>query len=675
MHGYNPGSALLVNAEVDSMGGVVDGGVGIGLKISPCQTEFEKAQAELREEYDVREERRRELEFLEKGGNPLDFKPVNAASVSVQSTSLTDQHHEQFVTSEAKGSFALTASPHGDSVDSSARPGPPLASEPNTADNLLLFDGENDLPDSEKRCLHPNRRNNIAPSEQSSQIDGSQNAKETEDSAIFRPYARRNRSRPNHGPRGVSREGKGLISDSVIPKDHKVPSVSKPKPSSLNGDIVTKSLTTNNTLNKELVGVQDHQSTSGRTSVPKDKLNITLNRNSKENHGTLPSQDDTVQNPVLMASGEESVVETKWVGNVEVERKSVPNEGQNNITTLGKKFDLESSCTQTSLGRDVNNDSVMCTNMENVDANGNTMEQTFTLEKKLNFTGCEVVKDRNKIKSESGATVGNECDAGYQNHSGSDNIVKAEEDVHINSSCMSNIKGVHHNHSTMSKADRDTVLVDHSNSVKETSCERHQVPVDVSISEPTQTALTEKVTTATSDSQPCSTHHMKLANRAHEDSILDEARIIEAKRKRIAELSIRSLPTWNYRKSHWGFVLEEMAWLANDFAQERLWKISAAAQLSHQAAFTCRLRIEKLDKHLGLKILSHKIAKAVMQFWHSAELLLDNDGPDNNCSVGCVESGKVDTHEASRNQRRNSNMVVVIFFVHFHSIHKRNSAV
>jgi len=48
MNGYKSGSALLVNAEVDSMGGVVDGGVGIGLKISPCRAAIEKAQAELR---------------------------------------------------------------------------------------------------------------------------------------------------------------------------------------------------------------------------------------------------------------------------------------------------------------------------------------------------------------------------------------------------------------------------------------------------------------------------------------------------------------------------------------------------------------------------------------------------------------------------------------------------
>ncbi|KAL2319251.1 hypothetical protein Fmac_028220 [Flemingia macrophylla] len=685
MNGYKSGSAFLVNAEVDSMGGVVDGGVGIGLKISPRRAAIEKAQAELREEYDVREERRRELEFLERGGNPLDFKSGNTASVSVQSTSLTDQPPEQFVTSEAKGSFALTASPHGDSVDSSARPVAPLASEPNTADNLLLFDGENELPETGRRCLHSNRRNNIAPSEHSSQIEGSHNAKETEDSAIFRPYARRNRSRPIHSPRGASREVKGSMGETNSQKNPNLPTVSMPKPSSLKGDIGTKKLTTNNTLNNELVGIRDHHSTSGNTSVLEDKLDIMINRNLKENHGTLSFEDNTVENPVLMAYGESNVVELRepaaavnrepphhvpttkledgpyysqpnGFGNVEVDRKSIPNECQNSFATLGKKnFDLESSCTQSSLGRDVNNGSVMCTNTKNDDANGNTMEQTCALENKLNFVGCDVVKDRHKVENENGATVIQEHDAGYQIYSGSGNFVKAEEDVHINSSRMSNMNG--YNGSTISKADKDTVLVDQSHLFKETSCERHQVPVDVSLSEPPQDAPGEKVRSATSVGQPCPRHHMKLLDKSDEDSILEEAQIIEAKRKRIAELSLRSLSTQNQRNSHWGFVLEEMAWLANDFAQERLWKIAAAAQLGHQAAFTCRSRFEKLNRQLGTKVLSHRIAKAVMQFWHSAELLLDNNlGID--CIVDCVESGKVDANEALRDQRRNFNMML-----------------
>ena len=48
MHGCSSGYVLPVNAEVDSMGGVVDGGVGIGLKTSPRRAAIEKAQAELR---------------------------------------------------------------------------------------------------------------------------------------------------------------------------------------------------------------------------------------------------------------------------------------------------------------------------------------------------------------------------------------------------------------------------------------------------------------------------------------------------------------------------------------------------------------------------------------------------------------------------------------------------
>ncbi|KAL8117776.1 hypothetical protein AgCh_015610 [Apium graveolens] len=85
-----------------------------------------------------------------KGGDPLDFRLGNAASHSVQSTSLTDQQPQQFVISEAKGSFALADSPPGDSVESSGRPGVPLAYEPNSADNLMLFDGENSIPTGEE---------------------------------------------------------------------------------------------------------------------------------------------------------------------------------------------------------------------------------------------------------------------------------------------------------------------------------------------------------------------------------------------------------------------------------------------------------------------------------------------------------------------------------------------
>ncbi|XP_028797156.1 chromatin modification-related protein EAF1 B isoform X2 [Neltuma alba] len=659
MRGCNSGPTFLVNAEVDSMGGVVDCGVGKGLKTSPRQAAIEKARAELRQEYDAREERRRELEFLERGGNPLDFKFGNTASVSVQSTSLTDQHHEQFVTSEAKGSFALAASPHGDSVDSSARPVVPSISEPNTADNLSLFDRENELTESKKRSLHSNRRNYIAPSEQSSKIMGSRNPKESEDSAIFRPYARRNRSRPNHGPRGAARDGKGLTSETNSQKVHNSSSVSKPRPASSNGDlVVTKDLTSNIPLEHELDHVRTNQTDNGSISVLEENLKVTNNRRVKEDKSILLSQDDTAQNLVIMASREANVIEARepavsdnhepppfadttkcqneicsdqrnGFGNIKADRKSV----------LGmKNFNSELSCTQTCLGRDVNNDSDICTNIKNVDANGSDIKQAAEFEK-LNST-LEAVKENNKANNgESNATVSYNNDAGRQNHCGAINMVKDEEDMHISSNDSCNSKDVQHGSNTISKSDKGSdVMVDRCCSIKDSSCGRHSGPMAVSISEP-QTALEEKANADASDCGPCSSH-LKLADKASEDFILEEARIIEAKRKRIAELSIQKLPAENHRVSHWGFVLEEVSWLANDFAQERLWKIAAAAQLCHRAAVTSQLRYGKQNKHRESKNLAHSMAKAVLQFWHSVAHPVGDDDPTHKDGGASVESGK-----------------------------------
>jgi hypothetical protein len=164
------------------------------------------------------------------------------------------------------------------------------------------------------------------------------------------------------------------------------------------------------------------------------------------------------------------------------------------------------------------------------------LEQTL-FEKKLSSTASEAIKERSKTNiGESGTTAKNEHVAGYVNHSGSGSIIKNEEDFHMNSSSMQNklkesssIRGHHNNDSTVLKADKgeSVVMVDRSNSTKDDNCERLQVSNDVSISTNPQSALADKVTAAASDSHPCSPHHLKLANKAREDSILEEARIIE----------------------------------------------------------------------------------------------------------------------------------------------------
>lgn len=46
--GCSSAPVRIVNAEVDSMGGVVEGGVGIAIKSSPHKVAIEKVQVELR---------------------------------------------------------------------------------------------------------------------------------------------------------------------------------------------------------------------------------------------------------------------------------------------------------------------------------------------------------------------------------------------------------------------------------------------------------------------------------------------------------------------------------------------------------------------------------------------------------------------------------------------------
>lgn len=99
--------------------------------------------------------------------------------------------------SEAKGSFAFATSPHGDSVESSGKPGNSLCREGNTADNLMLLDGDASNIGGEKISKRGTKRTNSAQAEQFLHCDGQNNAKEGEDSGLFRlgpksqAYARR----------------------------------------------------------------------------------------------------------------------------------------------------------------------------------------------------------------------------------------------------------------------------------------------------------------------------------------------------------------------------------------------------------------------------------------------------------------------------------------------------
>ncbi|KAI3829832.1 hypothetical protein L1987_03960 [Smallanthus sonchifolius] len=485
---------MVVNAGVDSMGGVIDGGVEISSASSAQQSSYlEKTQAELRETFSAAEKFRRELEFLQKGGDPLDLKVGNGTSVSLQSTSLIDQHPEQFVTSELKGSFALTASPHGDSVESSGRLGAPSVGEPNSADNLMLFDHENKFHEVEKRSLHLHMNNAIS------------------DVALDFPkksYKRRNRSRSN-------RDGARSSSTDVGPRS------GQPFLASRHASKDTKGVEHDDD-NQE----QKYLSTSN--SIPKSPVaNMNLASNSRLDVKLNDVQTQKSTQPVTS-----DIQET--LGHVEQE-------------TITKKFESKSSGSRSIQSLDDKNVNESLGSMKNVDSNG-TMELNSALKEARSIEGNDV----NTLNDEKVLNTANDSNPCSASHNDNGSTLKESEDFKGSESALQ--------------------------------------------------------------------HESKLLTKEHEDSILEEARIIEEKRKRIAGLSVRIFSLEGHHRSHWHFVLEEMSWLANDFAQERLWKATASAQISRRAAYNSRVRFQKQNSIWKQKQVAHTLAEAVMEFWHTVQV-------------------------------------------------------
>lgn len=80
-------------------------------------------------------------------------------------------------------------------------------------------------------------------------------------------------------------------------------------------------------------------------------------------------------------------------------------------------------------------------------------------------------------------------------------------------------------------------------------------------------------------------------------------------------------------KAHWDYLLEEMAWMATDFAQERKWKKAAAKKCArmvqkhfHDKALAAQ-RAEKAQE-LQLKRIASLIAKEIKLFWSDVEKLV-----------------------------------------------------
>lgn len=81
-------------------------------------------------------------------------------------------------------------------------------------------------------------------------------------------------------------------------------------------------------------------------------------------------------------------------------------------------------------------------------------------------------------------------------------------------------------------------------------------------------------------------------------------------------------------KAHWDYLLEEMVWLAADFAQERKWKKAAAKKCARmvQKHFQDKaMAAQKAEKaqELQLKRIASFVAKEVKIFWSNVEKLVE----------------------------------------------------
>lgn len=135
---------------------------------------------------------------------------------------------------------------------------------------------------------------------------------------------------------------------------------------------------------------------------------------------------------------------------------------------------------------------------------------------------------------------------------------------------------------------------------------------------------------------------VKMKSASHSSSASQEMIVEKAKQEayvvqRISDLQKDGL--WSEKrlpkvqemprtKAHWDFLLEEMVWLAADFAQERKWKKAAAKKCARmvqkyfQDKALAAQRAEKAHEQ-NLRRIAAFCAKEVKNFWNNVEKLVE----------------------------------------------------
>jgi E1A-binding protein p400 len=122
-----------------------------------------------------------------------------------------------------------------------------------------------------------------------------------------------------------------------------------------------------------------------------------------------------------------------------------------------------------------------------------------------------------------------------------------------------------------------------------------------------------------------------------QEQIVERAKQEAYVMQRIAELRKNGL--WSSRrlpkvqeppriKVHWDYLLEEMQWLAADFAQERKWKKAAAKKcarmvMKYHSDKKCHAERAEKEEYLRLRKIASNISKQIKQFWSDIEKVFE----------------------------------------------------
>ncbi|XP_044051500.1 E1A-binding protein p400 isoform X7 [Siniperca chuatsi] len=130
---------------------------------------------------------------------------------------------------------------------------------------------------------------------------------------------------------------------------------------------------------------------------------------------------------------------------------------------------------------------------------------------------------------------------------------------------------------------------------------------------------------------------MQSSQEGSQDKQVEQAKMESQVHQRISELrkegqwSASRLPKLveaSRPKSHWDYLLEEMQWMAADFAQERRWKEAAAKKLVrtcaryHQEQKKSEERSKK-EREIHLRHIASTIAREVEFFWSNIEQVVE----------------------------------------------------